>query len=385
MRLLYLVLVIQYFIAFLDFSRFSRTRPQHRIRSFPFHPASFETPLGIWFSDQFPSSLPRVPPGIRIKCVVHTRAIKARGGGQAARPLFAAFFSVAVSGPELRMISNRIARNIIRYVFHYRPTLRFGIQIRLPIRLGIPYVSLVSRYVSSSYTSVDIYINLSTYIYYTILYYIYIQYTCTFARKRTSEKLVRAVRGRGNKKKNGRNGETRPAKPEASYNTVASRIRNLLLIIMLSILTRHSYLVSLSLSLLISFACPRYRRVPFPPPICRGLPRRGNRGKYRFKMIPDRQILYRSTHSDRSGRPGTLNQPAFILSHLTLAMLFSTLGYHSFEFLFFKYDFFFFFSVLYSSVFKSGLNYWYVFINGVIFISEKCKGKLKKSMILLKV
>lgn len=49
--------------------------------------------------------------------------------------------SVAVSGAELRrMISNRIARNIIRYVFHYRPTLGFGIQIRLPVRLGIIYV-----------------------------------------------------------------------------------------------------------------------------------------------------------------------------------------------------------------------------------------------------
>lgn len=78
--------------------------------------------------------------------------------------------------------------------------------------------------------------------------------------------------------------ETRSAKPEAPYNTVASRIRNLLLIIMLSILTRHSYLVSL----LISFASPRYRRVCPLFPICRGLPRRGNRGKYRFKMIPDR-------------------------------------------------------------------------------------------------
>lgn len=110
------------------------------------------------------------------------------------------------------------------------------------------------------------------------------------ARKRTSEKLVR-VRGRarrGNKKKKRRNRETRSAKPEAPYNTVASRIRNLLLIIMLSILTRHSYLVSL----LISFASPRYRRASPLFPICRGLPRRGNRGKYRFKMIPDRYRFF---------------------------------------------------------------------------------------------
>lgn len=45
--------------------------------------------------------------------------------------------------------------------------------------------------------------------------------------------------------------EQRDAVSEARgpYNTVASRIRNLLLIIMLSILTRRSYLASLSLSL----------------------------------------------------------------------------------------------------------------------------------------
>lgn len=45
--------------------------------------------------------------------------------------------------------------------------------------------------------------------------------------------------------------EQRDAVSEARgpYNTVASRIRNLLLIIMLSILTRRSYLASLFLSL----------------------------------------------------------------------------------------------------------------------------------------
>lgn len=92
-----------------------------------------------WFLCAATSSLPYpVPPGIRIKCVVHTGAIKVRprrrSGGQATpRRLLRGRSSVAVSGPELRgMISNRIARNIIRYVFHYRPTLCFGIQIRLP-------------------------------------------------------------------------------------------------------------------------------------------------------------------------------------------------------------------------------------------------------------
>lgn len=213
------------------------------------------------------------------------------------------------------MISNRIARNIIRYVFHYRPTLCFGIQIRLPSG-QVSYV-----YPSCPATSIDIYINSSVCIY--IQYAVRILYTCTrtLARKRTSEKLVR-VRDRGNKKKKRRNRETRSAKPEAPYNTVASRIRNLLLIIMLSILTRHSYLVSL----LISFASPRYRRVCPLFPICRGLPRRGNRGKYRFKMIPDRQILYRSTHSDRSaGRPG-FELGSFYFIPSTLAAPPSVLG-----------------------------------------------------------
>ena len=98
------------------------------------------------------SSLPRTPPGIRIKCVVHTRADRERerererergreGEIEAQlveqRPARGCLLGersslVAVSGPELQMISNRIVRNIIRYVFHYWPTLGLGIQIRLP-------------------------------------------------------------------------------------------------------------------------------------------------------------------------------------------------------------------------------------------------------------
>lgn len=88
-----------------------------------------------------------VLPGIRIKCVVHTRADRTepnerekereRGGAVVEqRPargcLLGERSSLAVSGPELQMISNRIACNIIRYVFHYWPTLGLGIQIRLP-------------------------------------------------------------------------------------------------------------------------------------------------------------------------------------------------------------------------------------------------------------
>ena len=72
--------------------------------------------------------------------------------------------------------------------------------------------------------------------------------------------------------------EQRDAVSEARgpYNTVASRIRNLLLIIMLSILTRRSYLASLSLSLsllfsslFVPFVFPRSRRVlPFSLAVC---------------------------------------------------------------------------------------------------------------------
>lgn len=68
------------------------------------------------FAGRFRSLVSPVPPGIRIKYVVHTTDQTHRQ---------TAFYHlrtdpVAVSGPELQMISNRIARNIIRYVFHYR-------------------------------------------------------------------------------------------------------------------------------------------------------------------------------------------------------------------------------------------------------------------------
>lgn len=57
--------------------------------------------------------------------------------------------------------------------------------------------------------------------------------------------------------------EQRDAVSEARgpYNTVASRIRNLLLIIMLSILTRRSYLASLSL---LSLSLLSLRPLRFP-------------------------------------------------------------------------------------------------------------------------
>lgn len=115
----------------------------------------------------------------------------------------------------------------------------------------------MSRYVSSSYvSSIDIYINSPPSVY---SIRIRIPYTCTrtLARRRTSEKLVRVYYGvEGIRRRNEGTERRGQLSPRPPYNTVASRIRNLLLIIMLSILTRHSYLVSLSLSLLISFACP---------------------------------------------------------------------------------------------------------------------------------
>lgn len=120
-------------------SHFSRSRTNAEFDHFHYPILRLRWGSRSWFLCAATSSLPYpVPPGIRIKCVVHTGAIKVRprrrSGGQATpRRLLRGRSSVAVSGPELRgMISNRIARNIIRYVFHYRPTLCFGIQIRLP-------------------------------------------------------------------------------------------------------------------------------------------------------------------------------------------------------------------------------------------------------------
>lgn len=120
-------------------SHFSRSRTNAEFDHFHYLILRLRWGSRSWFLCAATSSLPYpVPPGIRIKCVVHTGAIKVRprrrSGGQATpRRLLRGRSSVAVSGPELRgMISNRIARNIIRYVFHYRPTLCFGIQIRLP-------------------------------------------------------------------------------------------------------------------------------------------------------------------------------------------------------------------------------------------------------------
>lgn len=94
------------------------------------------------------------------------------------------------------------------------------------------------------------------------------------------------LRGRGNKKKERRNRETRSAKPEAplqhgslTYPQFTSDYY--------ALYTYAAFLSRLSLSL-----PPHLFRLPFSSaplyPICRGLPRRGNRGKYRFKMIPDR-------------------------------------------------------------------------------------------------
>lgn len=107
----------------------------------------------------------------------------------------------------------------------------------------------MSRYVSSSYvSSIDIYINSPPSVY---SIRIRIPYTCTrtLARRRTSEKLVRVYYGvEGIRRRNEGTERRGQLSPRPPYNTVASRIRNLLLIIMLSILTRHSYLVSLSLS-----------------------------------------------------------------------------------------------------------------------------------------
>lgn len=96
--------------------------------------------------------------------------------------------------------------------------------------------------------------------------------------------------------------EQRDAVSEARgpYNTVASRIRNLLLIIMLSILTRRSYLASLSLSSLSS--SPSFSLDPDASFLSLWLfvvlrPSRavsldaalyGNRGRYRFTTVPSR-------------------------------------------------------------------------------------------------
>lgn len=75
--------------------------------------------------DSFPGP---EPPGIRVKCVVHTSGwAGAPAVGYLLRPE-----RCGHGGLELRMISNRIARDIIRYVFHYPARSQGpGIQIRL--------------------------------------------------------------------------------------------------------------------------------------------------------------------------------------------------------------------------------------------------------------
>ena len=111
------------------------------IRSSPLSHRLVASLLGVWSSardrpwkvfagehDAIRPLLYPVPPGIRIKRVVHTRADRSQRARQSDRPVEVAFTErspLAVSGPELQMISNRIARNIIRYVFHYWRSLSF--------------------------------------------------------------------------------------------------------------------------------------------------------------------------------------------------------------------------------------------------------------------
>lgn len=119
--------------------------------------------------------------------------------------------------------------------------------------------------------------------------------------------------------------EQRDAVSEARgpYNTVASRIRNLLLIIMLSILTRRSYLASLSLSslslfsLFVPFVFPRSRRVlPFSLAVCcsSSVPR-GKLG--RCPVRESRQVsIYDGTQSLDSRR----YMPSSCLGHSVCAL-----------------------------------------------------------------
>lgn len=119
------------------------------------------------------------------------------------------------------MISNRIARNIIRYVFHYLT--------------GASRFKLDYRQVRRSHS--------------------YISYTRTRAYGEGSggggssptempygrnDECCRSLR-EGPRGGNDGGAPYSRGFPRVPYNTVASRIRNLLLIIMLSILTRHSY------------------------------------------------------------------------------------------------------------------------------------------------
>lgn len=140
--------------------------------------------------------------------------------------------------PELQMISNRIARNIIRYVFHYLTgASRFKLDYR-QVRRSRSYIFLHTH-------------------------------TDTRAKgeegrrqpyggaltEGTMNAADRYTRG-GASRRERRGSRVVRGFPQVPYNTVASRIRNLLLIIMLSILTRHSYFSPAPVPLISLFPAP---------------------------------------------------------------------------------------------------------------------------------
>lgn len=123
--------------------------------------------------------------------------------------------------PELQMISDRIARNIIRYVFHYL-TGASEIQIRLPARSDARVHIFLTRRHSRAKGEEG-------------------RRHRPYGGALRKERWVLPIARGGASRRERRGPACSRGFPQVPYNTVASRIRNLLLIIMLSILTRHSY------------------------------------------------------------------------------------------------------------------------------------------------